>query len=421
MPKTTGKLWPEITGFENLYLAWCRARLGKRYNPEALLFTERLEENLCDIQGRLLHKTWLPLPWRQFTLHSPKLRLVQAPAFPDRIVHHALVRVVEPLFERRFIHDSYACRKGRGTHAASARLTSFLRSAAGKWGHVYVLKADISKYFPHIRHDVLLRQVARTVGDRDALWLAERIVTRNGYEGSGLPIGALTSQLFANVYLDAFDHFVKDDLGVHFYLRYMDDFLILAPDKKGLWRTLTHAGEFLANRLGLALNPKTAIFPASHGVDFAGYRHWADHNLPRKRNVKRMRKCLQHLARKYARGLVTLEDIRCRVTSYTGYMSHCQGFITTSAMLAGITFSRNNEEAPVADIIDLSQEVEAKEREAAISAARAKLSGPGPTWVDGQPRCRNCDDIIPQARLAALPGTGLCVFCAAEEEERIRG
>ena len=374
MPRTTGKLWPEITCFDNIYAAWRRARLGKRYTPEVLLFAERLEENLCDIQGRLLHHTWQPLPWRQFTLQSPKIRLVQAPAFPDRVVHHALVRVVEPLFERRFIHDSYACRKGRGTHAASARLTSFLRSASGKWDRVYVLKADISKYFPHIRHDALLRKIARTVGDKEALWLCERIITKNGYETCGLPIGALTSQLFANVYLDAFDHFVKDELGVRFYLRYMDDFIILGPEKKELWRTLTHAAEFLANSLGLALNPKTGITPASHGVDFAGYRHWTDHNLPRKRNVKRMRIALQNIARKYARGLVTLDDIRSRVTSYTGYMSHCQGFTTTSAMLAAITFTRNSEDIPVADLIDLSQEAETRERDAAISAARAQLN-----------------------------------------------
>lgn len=417
MPKPAKGLWPEITDFENLFLAWHRARSGKRYSQEALLFAQCLEENLADIQGRLLHKAWQPKPWRQFTLHSPKLRLVQAPAFADRVVHHALVRVVEPLFERRFIHDSYACRAGRGTHAASRRLTAFLRGAAGKWGRgVYVLKADISKYFPHIKHDALLRILARTVGDRDALWLIRQIVTQNGYQDSGLPIGALTSQLFANAYLDVFDHFVKDELGVRFYLRYMDDFLILGPDKAYLWNILRQSGDFLANRLGLALNPKTAIFPVGQGIDFAGYRHWSGHNLPRKRNVKRMRRTLQSLARRYSRGLATLEDIRCRVVSFTGYMSHCQAHTTVSAMLRDITFTRHSEENPMADLIDLAQDCETREREAAIAAARARPRDPGPTWLDGQPRCRECDGIIPLARLKAVPETGLCVYCATELE-----
>ena len=333
MPKTYGDLWPLVTSWDNLYNAYLEARENKRYRPEVLKFTANLEENLINTQNHLYWKSWAPGRWREFIVHEPKARHIQAPSFSDRIVHHALVRVIEPLFERKFIYDSYACRVGKGTIAAVLRTQGFLRQAKTKYNHVYVLKADISKYFPSIQHDHLTRILKRTIRDKDILRLCEIIIHNRGEHGCGIPVGALTSQLFANVYLDQLDHLIKDEFGVKFYTRYMDDWIILAPDKKRLWSILDAIEDFLTSRLGLRLNPKTQIFPASHGVDFCGYRIWPTHILPRKRNVKRARRRLQKLSKFYAHKQITLERARASVMSFLGYMKHCDGYRSTVAVL----------------------------------------------------------------------------------------
>ena len=273
-------------------------------------------------------------------VYEPKARFIQAPPFKDRVVHHALVQVIEPLFERKFIHDSYACRVGKGTIAAVLRTQNFLRRAKAKWRQVYVLKADISKYFPSIQHDHLLRILKRTIRDKDVLWLCEIIIRNCGEGGRGIPAGALTSQLWGGVYLGQLDHLIKDEFGIRFYTRYMDDWIILAPDKKRLWSILDAIEDFLTSRLELRLNPKTRIFPASHGVDFCGYRIWATHLLPRKRNTTRMRRRFRKLAKLYAERQITLKKVRASVMSFLGYMKHCSGFRTTESVLGELILRR---------------------------------------------------------------------------------
>lgn len=340
MPKTHANLWGQITSWENLVKSYREARRGKRYRPETLRFSERLEENLINVQNHLLWGSWAPAPWRQFWVYDPKSRLIQAPPFQDRVVHHALVDVVEPLFERKMIYDSYACRINKGTHGAVQRLQDMLRRARRQWGEVYVLKADISKYFPSINHDRLLDILGRTVRDRDALWLCGRIIRGGGYEMRGIPVGALTSQLFANVYLDQLDHQVKDHWGVKRYVRYMDDFVILSQSKRELWELLDQLQDYLAINLKLSLNPKTAIYPASKGIDFAGYRTWSTHILPRKRNIKRTRRAFRALAGAYAKGRVGLDYVEPRVMSFLGYVKHCSARRTTQSLLDELVLAR---------------------------------------------------------------------------------
>jgi len=158
-----------------------------------------------------------------------------------------------------------------------------------------------------------------------------------------LPLGALTSQLLANVYLDQLDHFIKDTLGVRYYVRYMDDFILLHGDKTELWRLLAEIRDFLACELHLTLNNKTRVFPASHGVDFAGYRHFSGYKLPRKRNVRRARKRFAGLSRCYADGRVDIDTVRCCVASFTGYMRHCKGWKSAESTLNSLILVRNSE------------------------------------------------------------------------------
>lgn len=338
MPRTHGDLWSDIVDWENILRAYYQARRKKRYNPEVLQFEERLEENITNIQNHLIWKSWQPGCWREFWVYDPKSRLIQAPPFEDRVVHHALVDVIEPYFERKMISGSYACRRGKGPHYAAARVQRQLRIARRNWGRVYVLQADISKYFPNVGHFRLLQILARTIKDRNALWLCERIIQQSGYDTCGIPVGALTSQLFANVYLDQLDHKIKEDWGVKHYVRYMDDFVILGKSKAELRELLAGIANYLAADLGLALNPKTKIYPASSSmVDFAGYRICATHILPRKRNIKRARDSFRSLSRMYAEDQVGWDYIEPRVMSFLGYAKHCSARRTTASVLSELT------------------------------------------------------------------------------------
>ena len=340
MPKTAKNIWPQIVSFENLVAAWGNVRRGKRFSPVVLEYWANLEENLLGLQQALEDKGWSPAPWRQFAVQEPKPRLIQAPACGDRVVHHALMNVMVPIFSRRFRPESFACRTGMGTHAASRRTSADLRAASARWDRPYILKADISKYFQNINHDMLMHRLRRVVSDRRVLWLFETIIRKSGYETRGLPIGALTSQWLANLYLDPLDHFVKDDMDLPYYVRYMDDFVVIGPDKVWCHTALEQITAFLEGCLLLRLNPKTGIFPASHGINFVGYRHWTDHVLPRKSTVKRAKRTFKNFPALYAKGKIDLPYIRARVASFTGYMRHCNGRRTLDGILEKLVLTR---------------------------------------------------------------------------------
>lgn len=334
MTRTVNGLWSQVIDFENLHAAYLEARKGKRFRAEVLRYSINAEENLANLQNHLIWKSWQPGRHREFVVLEPKLRAIQAPPFEDRVLHHALVRVIEPIFEAKFIADSFACRTGKGTQAAVARVQYFLRLARRRWGDgVYVIKADISKYFASIRHDVLMTEIARVISDPDVLWLIRRIIAAYGHDdGVGLPVGALTSQLSANIILNRLDHFAKDDMGLEYYVRYMDDFVVIAPDKPGAQKALGLL-EQSVNALALTLNPKTAYHPWQRGIDFAGYRIWPTHILPRKRNIKRARSSFKKLAKAYAAGKISVSAVQQRVHAFRAYTKHCCAATTTEAVL----------------------------------------------------------------------------------------
>lgn len=332
MPKTAKNLWPEIARFTTLARAFQKVREGKRFDADTMRFYANLEDNLFALEAELQERTWRPKPFREFIIKSPKLRRVQAPAFGDRVVHQAVMLITSPLFERRFIADSYANRVGFGTHAASHRLRHFMRAASANYEAPYIIKADISKYFPSIPHDALLGKVKRLFADSGVLWFFETLIRNSGYKGCGLPIGSLTSQWLANLYLDGLDHHIKDDLGVKYYVRYMDDFVLIGPDKAWCKEMLAHVDAYV-QQSGLALNPKTGIQPITQGVDFVGYRHWTSHTLPRKRTVKRAKRLFKTMQKQYNAKKISFDYVRSRVVSFTGYMKHCNGKRTLDYML----------------------------------------------------------------------------------------
>ncbi len=325
--KTRRNLYPLIYAFNNLYLAYVKARRGKRYKPEVLQFSAGLERELISLYRELANHSYCTGEYRRFTVYEPKRREVAALPFRDRVVHHALCNVIEPIFERGFIGDSYACRVGKGTHAAADRLTEFLRGAYRRWSGCYVLKADVASYFSSVDHGVLMDIIRRKIACPETLELTGGILSSwNGDTGRGIPIGNLTSQLFANVYLNELDQFIKHGLRARYYVRYMDDLILLAADKAVLWGWQSRIEQFLGDALRLHLNHKTDIFPEARGVDFVGYRTWRTHRLLRKRSVRQMRRTLKALKVKYAAGEVDIETISAVVASWVGHASHADTY-----------------------------------------------------------------------------------------------
>jgi retron-type reverse transcriptase len=343
--KTYKNLYSKICAFENVHLAYLKARRDKRYKAEVLAFSANLEENLINIHNHLIWKSYRPSPYRYFTIYEPKERLIAALPFVDRVVHHALCNIIEPICERSMIYDSYACRQRRGVLAGVLRTTQFLRDAHRRWGKVYCLKADVRKFFPSIDHEVLKKIIRRHIACPDTLGMIETIIDSTG-DNVGLPIGSLTSQLWANVYLNELDHFIKERLRQQYYIRYMDDFIILNDDKPTLQRTLKDITAFLDENLHLTLNAKTQIFPSgSRSVDFLGYRIWPDHRLLRKVNVRRTKRKLHKFERLYAEGQIGLNDIHPSVMSWMGHAMHADSYRLRKKFLPTLIFSRNNKES----------------------------------------------------------------------------
>ena len=279
-------LYGDVCSWENLLLAWRRCRRRKRYTSAAADFAFDWEVRLLQLRQQLTDQVWTPGPYRNFQISDPKPRQISAAPFTDRVVHHAVVNVLEPLFERRFVFDSYACRRGRGTHRAIARAQHFLRL------YPWSLKTDIVKFFPNIDHDLLMQQLRRCLKDRKLLWLLQTIVDSgigvlsaeaskfrfpgddlfSALRPTGLPIGNLTSQFFANVFLDPVDHFVREELRVPGYVRYCDDLVLFGHSREQMWEYRDRLAERLQS-LRLRLHAtKTHVAPASSGVRFLGVR-----------------------------------------------------------------------------------------------------------------------------------------------------
>lgn len=338
-------MYKKLISYEHLLTAYKKAKRSKQNCGYVCEFDFYLEEQIEKLHKELRNKTYLPSPYSYFIITEPKTRHVAAPAFRDRVVQHALVSLIEPLFEPCFIEDSYACRKEKGTHYGMRRLKRSLQAIRSKYGknqRIFVLQSDIKSYFSSIHWDVLLgliykkvecpdtREVIKNiictnvVGDNrfGATRLPEEVVSQQ--HRRGLPIGNLTSQLFANIYLNQLDHFVKEELGMRWYGRYMDDFYILHPDPEVLKVTQQRIKEFLEQKLYLTLHPhKTIIQGVELGVPFVGYRVFHDHVLVRGKTLLRFERGYRKKLEKYRKGEMSVEEILAVQQSIRGHLSHC--------------------------------------------------------------------------------------------------
>jgi retron-type reverse transcriptase len=352
--KRLGGIWPRIVAFDNLLAAFHRARCGKRRRPAVASFDLSLESELINLQRELVSGEYMPGEYRLFTIYERKPRLIAAAPFRDRVVHHALLNVIEPPLDRRFIFDSYACRHGKGTHAAIGRYQGWAQR------YRYALKMDIARYFPSIDHELLKGKLRRYLKDQRTLALLDRIIDEsprataevplNYFPGddlftplerrSGIPIGNLTSQFFANLYLDRFDHVVKEKLGVVTYLRYVDDMVALGNDKSQLADLRDSlAAELAKDRL--RLHPKKAhIVPVRCGLDWLGYTVFPDRRRLRNDNGWRFIRKLRRFAAGYAAGRLGWDDIDPAVQSWIGHARHADTEGLRARIFSDIVFRR---------------------------------------------------------------------------------
>ena len=311
--KRHGHLLEQILERDNLRLAYLRALRGKRHRPDARLFALDLDANLARLATDIADNTIDVGRFHQFVIRDPKERVITAPCFGERVLHHALMNVCEPIFDRWLIADTYACRVGKGREAAVTRAHQFSQ----RWpAH---LKMDIRKYFDSIPHDRLLARLERLFKDPRLLQLFRRIVRafRDG-SGQGLPIGSLTSQHFANFYLGWFDRFVKERLRISGYVRYMDDLVVWGRSTTELRSVRDDCLAFLADELGLTAKPPF-INRSSVGLPFLGCRVLPTHVLLNRRSKVRFRRKLLALEQAHADGQIDEATLQARATALVAF------------------------------------------------------------------------------------------------------
>ena len=346
--KTYKNLYPQICIFESLFLAYGAAARGKRGKPGVAAFECELEPNLFRLQEELVAQTYQPGPYTHFRIRDPKHRLISAAPFCDRVVHHALVRVIEPILDRGFIYHSYANRVGKGTHRALDRCQELARR------YPYVLQCDLRQFFPSVDHAILRRVLARRIGDADVLWLIDGIMAGGAgvlddeyqmvwFPGDdllaaerlrGLPIGNLTSQFWANVYLDPLDHYIKRQLECRGYVRYVDDFLLFSDSKDRLWGWKVKVRAFLAT-YRLALHERSStVYPVGTGIPFLGFRSYPQHRRLKRRNGIAFARRLRRAYAAKVGGDLDDEALRRIVQGWVAHAKHGDTYGLRKALLS---------------------------------------------------------------------------------------
>lgn len=333
MGKVYDDFYPQIYNLLNLWQAFKKAAAGRRKNPSVAQFEYNLENELVALRDELQDGAYRPGGYRSFTVHEPKRRKISAAPFRDRVVHHALINIIGPMLERKFIYDSYANQVGKGTHKALDRCTHFMRE------YQYVLPCDVTQFFPSIDHRILREILAKTIYDERAMELIDHILKSgegilsseydlicfpnddlfSAQRPRGLPIGNLTSQFWANVYLNELDQFVKRELKARAYLRYVDDFSLFSNDKQELhvWRAAII--DFLAGlRLTIHENSTTPR-PCSKGVTFLGFIVFPDHRRLRPEKGYAFRRRWRRLAADLRAGNLTLQNLQIRAQAWVNH------------------------------------------------------------------------------------------------------
>ena len=335
-------VFERFTTFENMYDGYLLARRNKRYKDEVLLYSSNLEENLIDATNHLIWKDYKVDHLREFCEYYPKKSIITAMPFANRVVNCAAYTVLWPIYTKSFYEHSYGSIKGHGPLRATEQLQHWLRIVDKKAGSPWwVGKADVAKFFFRVPFEVQLRELGRPLNDPDMMWFLETVIKADGRPmglplevndvldcerilGIGMQVGSLISQMTGNVVLTPLDHYMKRELKTPYYIRYMDDMILLAPSKQQVWDLLGAMDDYLQEHLGLQLNNKTAVMRYDDGPEFVGKRIWPNRIKLRKSTSLQMKRHLDYVRQGYAQGKVPLEYARNVITSYLGVMKHCE-------------------------------------------------------------------------------------------------
>jgi len=324
--KRINNIFNKVISFENLMIAYKKSMKGSSGKTEACKFFFNSENEILKLHSELKAGKYIPEKYRYFIIKEPKERVISVASFRDRVVHHAIINVLEPIFEKVFISHSYATRKNKGTHKAIKTAQKYLRN------NFYYLKTDISKYFESINHTRLLELIKKKIKDKKLFDLIVKIIlnsdiSRRIDSGKGLPIGNLTSQFFANIYLNGFDHYVKEKLGAKYYLRYMDDFVIFSDDKDQLKKLIKKIKFYLKTELNLKLKEKaTFLNTQQNGLTFLGVRIFSNLIRIKNKNLKRLKKKLKKREYELRNNLINSKEYLQSVMSIIGYMESFNTF-----------------------------------------------------------------------------------------------
>lgn len=326
--------------FENLYGGYLAARKGKRYHDDVLSYTANLEENLINAQNHLMWKTYEVTKMHEFIEYYPKKRIITVMPFENRVVNCAAYNVLWPIYSRSFYEHSYGSIKTQGPIKAVEQLQYWLKLVRNKPGKWWACKMDIAKFFFRIPYEVQLEALGKPLNDPDMMWFLEKAIQCDGrafglpvsaddvtecerITGIGMQVGSLISQLTGNVVMTSADHFIKRELRVPYYIRYMDDMIFLVPSKEHAHEVLGRFQMFLEDRLGLVLNQKTCIVPYDSGIEFVGKRIWPDKVQMRKSTSLHMKRHVKYVMEHYSTGEISLDYALATIRSYLGYMRHC--------------------------------------------------------------------------------------------------
>ena len=331
--KVFNNIYQRIISVENLFAAWEAFHSDKGNKPDVLEYEVNLEPNLFQLHRDLRSKKYRHGSYTSFYIHDPKQRHIHKATVRDRILHRAIYNVLNPIFEPTFISSSFSCRIGKGTHKGVEAVETMVRSITRNGTKsVFVLKCDVQKFFFRIDHGLLLTILKRKLQDDDTVWLLDEVISSlsssdSGVVGKGLPIGNLTSQLFANVYMNEFDQFMKQTLRIKRYARYTDDFLIIAETTEFLESLLPQIQAFLRERLAFELHPKkTSIRKVHQGIDFLGYTIFPHHRLVRTKTRQRIFRKLKQKVQQYKVEAIGENKLAQSLQSYRGVLSHANTY-----------------------------------------------------------------------------------------------
>ena len=317
--KRHGNLWDAFISKENFELAYKRAIKGKTRKKAIIRFARDKEANLAAVRQSVMNGTFTTSGYSSKQIFEPKPRIIYIlPFCPDRIVQHALMNILIPIYERLFIRDTYACIVGRGVNSGSSRTMEFVRR------NNFCLKCDVSKFYPSIRHDLLKAVARRKIKDKGILWLLDDIID-SFPGGRNAPIGNFCSQWLGNLYLNELDRFVKCELKCRDYIRYCDDFILFSKDLATLKLWAKQIKEFMSRELDLALS-KCYTVPLSRGLDFLGYRHFRHHILLRKSTVRRVSRRIPRRFMQYKSGAIDFLRFQSSVAAMRGWFMRAKTF-----------------------------------------------------------------------------------------------